>query len=255
MNKLSFLQSYYTKLCKPSNFSTSHHGYLRIFPKPLPIGPVTTVSYKNTIIILLMMLSTFLALNYFQRVEDNQLKRPISTFPMQLGDWAGTTLRFDQQVYDVLGVDDSLLRRYTNHGGQSVQLYMGYYKSQREGRIIHSPKNCMPGAGWNIIHNSVQHIQIPGGNPSRVTVVKLILEKGTEKQVAMYWFQARGRYVASEYLDKIYLILDALILHRTDEAFVRLLGPVQDGDPETTTGFLKEFIQRLVPVLEDYVPS
>ena len=77
-------------------------------------------------------------------------------------------------IYDKLGVDDSFLANYHTPDGRYVQLYVGYYQSQREGDLIHSPKNCMPGAGWNITDTSLEELVIPNANPVKIKVIKIV---------------------------------------------------------------------------------
>ena len=178
--------------------------------------------------------------------------RTLSQFPTTIGQWHGQVSRFDQRIYDILGVDDSFLCDYTRPNGKKVNLYIGYYSSQKEGELIHSPKNCMPGAGWNIIRTSLVQIDFPRIGPKKV--IKLVLKKGTERQVMLYWFQSRGRIISSEYWQKIYLVYDSIFKQRTDGSFVRLMAPVEKGEKETTR-YLVGFAQELYPVLDSYIPG
>jgi EpsI family protein len=202
-----------------------------------------------------LMLASIGFLSYFSRSETVPPRKPLSGFPKKIDNWAGQEGFFDKQVYDVLGVDDSMLISYLGPEGKSVQLYVGYYQSQREGDLIHSPKNCMPGSGWDITDTSLSELTLPGKDPQKIKVIKLILEKGTSKQVVLYWFQSRGRFIASEYLQKIYMVWDAITKNRTDEAFVRLIAPVGPNGEDYVTSYLKTFAERLIPILNEYLPG
>jgi EpsI family protein len=214
-----------------------------------------SMSFKRTIIASGLMLLTMLSVAYFKRVEDVPLKKPFAQFPMQIGEWVGAEEHFDDKVYEVLGVDDSILGNYRTADGRRVQLYVGFYQSQREGDLIHSPRNCMPGAGWNIVESAIEELDDPGNAPSKVGVNKLILQKGSEKQMVLYWYQSQGRFVASEYMQKVYLVTDSITRHRTDGSFVRLIAPVRDGDEESALKTIKGFAHSLVPVLHEFIPS
>lgn len=211
-------------------------------------------SLKRTSIPCLVMLSTVILLGHFRHIENRHLKKPLTDFPKQISEWAGREEHFAKEVYNFLGVDDSFLCNYRDMCGNTIQLYIGFYRSQMEGRIIHSPKNCMPGAGWNVIHSSLETIRISGGDGDDNHVIKLLLEKGSEKQVVLYWFQSRGRIVVSEYLEKVFLVIDAFKLRRTDGSFVRLISPVSNGNEHITTDYMKSFAQSIIPVLEDFLP-
>ena len=199
-----------------------------------------------------LMLLAFCYLTFLHKSEAVLLKKELSTFPKKIGAWTGSVAFFDPQVYEVLGVDDSVLLNYDSPDGKFVQLYVGYYHSQREGDLIHSPKNCLPGAGWLITQTSTEKLSLPGRD---IDVIKLILEKGQEKQMVLYWFQSRGRFISSEYLQKIYMVWDSLTKNRTDEAFVRLVAPVGARGEKFSTDYLKEFSKQIIPVLEEYLPS
>jgi EpsI family protein len=201
------------------------------------------------------MLTSIGFLSYFSRSEAVPPRKPLSSFPKNIDNWTGQEGFFDKQVYDVLGVDDSALISYQGPEGKSVQLYVGYYQSQREGDLIHSPKNCMPGSGWDITQTSLEELSLQGTNPQKIKVVKLILKMGASQQVVLYWFQSRGRFISSEYWQKIYMVWDAITKNRTDEAFVRLIAPVDPYGEDDTTHYLKAFAEKLIPILNEYLPG
>ena len=194
-------------------------------------------------------------LSYFSHVENIQPNKPLSAFPKQIGEWIGKEKHFDETISDILGFDDSFLCDYRTSDGRQTQLYIGFYQSQREGELIHSPKHCMPGAGWDIIQTSIEELIIRSTNPGKIKVIKLIVEKGNQKQVVLYWFQSRGRFITSEYMQKIYLVIDSITKNRTDGSFVRLIGPVVDGDEEKASEYMKNFAKLLLPILQEYIPS
>ncbi|CAN2042485.1 EpsI family protein [Candidatus Magnetomoraceae bacterium gMMP-15] len=211
------------------------------------------MSLKRTLVASCIMLLTMVVLNYLSHAERIQPNKPFSTFPSQIGKWHGTVEHFDEQIYDKLGVDDSYLAEYKALDGRQVNLYIGFYQSQREGDLIHSPKNCMPGGGWNIIETGLEELNLPDYN--RMKLIKLILQKGPHKQIVFYWFQSRGRIIASEYMQKIYLVIDSIIKQRTDGSFVRLIAPVINNDAAAALSSLKEFTKILMPLLYEYIPS
>ena len=214
-----------------------------------------TMSFKRTLIASAMMILTMVFLHYMSHGIDIRPNRPLSSFPTKIGDWVGKQDRFSDEVYEILGVDDSFLASYNSSDGRQVQLYVGFYQSQREGDLIHSPKHCLPGAGWNIVHTSAEQLMITALEPRKIRMIKLILEKGGQKQVVLYWFQSRGRFIASEYMQKVYLVIDSITRQRTDGSFVRLIAPAADGDEENATESIKDFTRLLVPILQEYIPS
>ena len=213
------------------------------------------MSFKNAIIASVVMIATSFSLGFLSRVEDVAIKKPLAEFPMKVGDWMGKQGRFDEKIYDILGVDDSVLADYRNTGGEAVNLYVGFYQSQREGDIIHSPKNCMPGAGWKITRTAIDEVAGPGPEIGKIKTIKLTLKKGEMTSIVLYWFQSRGRFISSEYQQKIYLVLDSMFRRRTEGAFVRLIAPVANGDETKALDTLKAFAALVIPKLGEHLPS
>ncbi|MEW6378729.1 MAG: exosortase C-terminal domain/associated protein EpsI [bacterium] len=218
------------------------------------MSPVKQISPFRIVIAAAIMLVTMGCLKYLSRDENIPSRKPFSTFPRQIGEWTGKEEHFDQKIYQKLGVDDSILCNYRTPDGSPVELYIGFYQRQRKGDIIHSPKNCMPGAGWNFARTGKTTIISPDLQGQNITVNNVLLERGNDRQVMFYWYQGRGRFMTSEYMQKIYLVTDSITRHRTDEAMVRLLAPVAVSEEETVN-YLKEFTQQLIPVLQAYIPS
>ena len=114
--------------------------------------------------------------------------------------------------------------------GGWVNFYVGYYRAVGVEGSYHSPKNCIPGGGWGI--NTVKEVQLDEGieGKDKAVVSEMLIRNGDEYQVVLYWFQNRGRIIASEYWEKIYLVLDALFKGRRDGSFVRIMSYAENGD-------------------------
>jgi len=213
------------------------------------------MSLKHTLIASSLMISTAVFFNYINHSEDVHPNKPLSTFPKYIGEWRGIEQRFDDRIYDVLGVDDSYLATYRNSNGEQVQLYIGFYQNQREGDLIHSPKNCMPGAGWKIVGSSIEELDVSDTDYNKIKTIRFKLKNGIHEQAVLYWFQSRGRIISSEYLQKIYLVIDSITRKRTDGSFVRLIAPIQNGGEERTVEYIKEFGKLIFPILTEYIPA
>jgi EpsI family protein len=130
-------------------------------------------------------------------------------------------------------------------------LYVGYYDRQSRGRTIHSPKNCLPGAGWEPLANSVAHIAMPGG---AVPINRYLLQKGNDRALVLYWYQGRGRVAANEYRVKWELIRDAALRGRTDEALVRIVVPLRASEAEAEV-VAESMARELISLVGQVVPS
>lgn len=161
--------------------------------------------------------------------EITPLREPLAGIPRAIGSWNGQDApAFTDAVLEQLGVDEYVNRIYVQ-AGLPLSLYVGYYESQRAGDTIHSPQNCLPGAGWLPVTSSTLTLQV-AGRQEPVTVNRLLIQKGTERQVVLYWYQSHGRVVASDYWSKAYLIYDAMRLRRSDAAMVRVISPVMPSE-------------------------
>lgn len=217
----------------------------------------SAMSLKRSILASAIMLFTLVCLILIRQSGEVQPMRSLSTFPLRIGDWVGEEKYFDQYIYDKLGVDDSILRDYRTRDGSVIELYIGYYQSQSQSDIIHSPKHCMPGNGWKIIETDkvFVHIDDIDAAQKNIRLNHMWLCKGRRKMNMIYWFQGRGRYITSEYMQKIYLVLDSITRRRTDEAFIRIISMTTAGKETKSSKNLIDFAMLLMPILKEYIPS
>ncbi|HAF23691.1 MAG TPA: EpsI family protein [Blastocatellia bacterium] len=183
-------------------------------------------------------------------VERQELKN----FPIQVGAWKqeGVDQRFDAQTMSVLRASDYLLRDYRLGNGQMANLYIGYYATQRDGASYHSPLNCLPGAGWSMVDPAMITIRLPNGKSFLAN--KYVVENGNIRELMIYWYQGRGRMIASEYWGKIYTVLDSVRLRRSDAAMVRVMVPITASDTAAIES-AREFAAVTSEVLPEFVPN
>ena len=152
--------------------------------------------------------------------------------PVIIAGWMGSDQQIDRETLDVLGAGDVLSRVYTQNGQSApIGLFIGYFPTQRTGQTIHSPKNCLPGAGWVFESSTSVDLIDVNGKPHRVG--EYIIANGAAKQFVIYWYQAHGRSVANEYMAKIYMVADAIRMNRTDGALVRVITPISSSEDTT----------------------
>jgi EpsI family protein len=193
------------------------------------------------------------------RTEVIPARESFGLFPMQIGEWHGRALPdFDAEILAVLGVDEYVNRAYTR-GPQYVSLYVGYYGSQRQGDTMHSPLNCLPGAGWLPVRQEHSTLQVRDeGRIRSIEVNDFVIQKGLDRQVVLYWYQGHGRVVASEYWGKVYTVVDSLRLNRTDGSLVRVVAPVLGNEPgaeDRARGEAMQFVRDMFPQLSRFLPA
>jgi EpsI family protein len=179
----------------------------------------------------------------------------LASFPREFAGW--TTYRdipMSKDTLAVLGPGDFLLRDYVNDAGTAgLNLFVAYFPSQRAGDTIHSPKNCLPGAGWAPIRSDRIIFSLRGRAPFPVN--RYVVAQGDQKQLVLYWYFAHDRAVASEYAAKLYLVTDSIRMRRSDGSLIRLVAPISgDRDLESTQNLLISFAGQVMSSIDAYVP-
>jgi len=183
------------------------------------------------------------------------VSEPLSQVPRTIARWSGNDVEIASETRDVLGAGNFLSRVYTQGGEvQPIGLFIGYFPTQRTGVTIHSPKNCLPGSGWAF--ESSRYVNLNDADGKTHQVGEYIIANGEDRQFVIYWYQAHGRSVANEYMAKVYLVTDAIRLHRTDGALVRVITPIGSGEGTLAAKTRAErFTAQLIPILSRFIPN
>jgi exosortase D (VPLPA-CTERM-specific) len=221
-----------------------------------PVGRLTTrlVSPNPIASCLVLLCGGALAMFFLSgRSETIQARTRFAEFPDQLGQWQGHPSSLDVATEQALGFDDYILSDYSRTDGSMVNLYVAYYASQRKGESPHSPIVCIPGGGWAI--TSLQKFNYVNLG-QELPLNRVVIEKGVTKQLVYYWFDERGRKVASEYWAKFLLFADAIVKNRTDGALVRLTTEIAPDERESDADRrLQGFMQAMLPRLTQFLPA
>ncbi len=184
------------------------------------------------------------------------VRQSLIEFPLQLGVWEGVASPLERQYLDALQLDDYVLADYTAVGQRPVNVYVAYYQSPKKGRSSHSPKQCIPGGGWDITSFEPVQMDRVSSLKSGQEVNRAVIQKGGQKQIVYYWFKQRDRWITSEYVVKLFLFWDSLTRHRSDGALVRLVSGVYAGETEAIVDERLQAMASLVtPLLDRYVPD
>jgi len=182
------------------------------------------------------------------------LRSPLgTTVPAEILGYVGHDVRIPDDEVQLAGVSAYLLRDYAaaDSGSPAFSVYIGYYESQVEGRTIHSPKNCLPGSGWEELAAAETEAAGPDGP---VTVNRYVLQRESTQALVLYWYQGRGRVEANEYRVKWHLLRDAALRHRSDEALVRIVVPIQ-GNEAAALRLAQDVAAALLPTVQRALPG
>jgi EpsI family protein len=190
---------------------------------------------------------------------------PLSKLSMSIGGWEGREIPLDGYVLDVLGKGVFLNRTYIpvrqgqQHNSREndngpIGLFIGYFPTQRTGQAIHSPQNCLPGAGWNFESKGVTDLVDSAG--TRYRVGTYLISNGKDRDQVLYWYRSHGRSIASDYAAKWYTLTDSILHNRTDAALIRVITPLQQGEsPQDAKQRAVSFAEQMNPMLSAYIPD
>lgn len=202
-------------------------------------------------ILLLVQITAFYAM---PREEHVPAAPEIKELPAQLGSWRMTAeTEIETEVQEVLKADRTLNRSYA--GPEALaNLFVAFFRTQRAGVSPHSPKVCLPGAGWVPTESTVLHLDIAGSRKP-IEVNRYVVSRGSQKSLVLYWYQSHNRTVALEHWAKLYTMVDSIRYRRSDVALVRVVIGVDDGGEEVAERRAVDFVRAFFQPLTQRLPA
>lgn len=214
-------------------------------------------------VVALLMFSTALELHVRGDVDRTPPSQPLSQLPATIGNRTAVDIPIDEETLQILGKGDFLNRVYVAARNPEISnpqdraeigLYIAYFPTQRSGQSIHSPQNCLPGAGWTFEQSGVT--SFTDANGKEYQVGEYLITNGSLTEEALYWYQLHGESIASDYKAKLYTLADSIRYNRTDEALVRIMTTVASSeDRSAARERVIEFAKQISPLLPTYVPN
>jgi EpsI family protein len=215
---------------------------------------MTQLLRNNYVRLLTVLLVAQAALFYSASHGDaTPLAAPLSAFPRTLERFQlAQEGVVEPETLAVLKADDTLTRWYTGPGG-GVNLFIAYFQTQRTGQSPHSPKNCLPGSGWQTTDggSGAINVRVPG---ETIHINHYLVSKGDNESLVLYWYQSHGRVIADEFAAKFYLIADSIQTHRSDTALVRVVAPVTPGQEDKAEALAADFVKAVYPTVKTFLP-
>jgi len=178
-----------------------------------------------------------------------KLRQSFASFPLELGPWRGQHMPMDPEMVKATKCDAYLNVQFSQPGAPPISLWIAYYESQKKaGGFVHSPKLCLTGGGWTELTTGLEQFD------NDHSVNSMVLQQMGTRIIFYYWYMQRGRWVTSEYQNKLLMGYDGLMNRRTDGALIRLSTPV-NRDLEAARERLQSFARLLVPILQKFLPN
>ena len=251
---LLFLVGTILNLFKSSKSASVQSPKSKVQSLEIP-NPKSKIQNPAFTVIIVFLICGGVIVNFFEyRGEVPVARQKLSEFPVQIGDWKkfGADTKFGAEVESILRADDYVMRDYGLPNGQSINLYIGYYGSQKSGATYHSPLNCLPGAGWQMSAPALTEIKMADGKTFIAN--RYIVQNDKYRALMIYWYQGRGRSVANEYVDKALTIYDSILLRRSDGAMIRVMTTATDDEIEVRN-LTENFAAQVSSQLSAFVPN
>jgi EpsI family protein len=191
------------------------------------------------------------------KIDERNIGIPgLHALPWQLGPWqSAADQSLDPATAAYLRPDEYILRDYVDQrDGDSINLFVAYFKSLQNSYGPHSPRICLPGSGWLVSSSKIVNVAVPG-RPGGIPVNQYTMEKSNEHILVLYWYQNDRNAWAEEYQGKLRLLPDLIRYRRSDVSLVRLVASIRGSAPDNELTGCTQFTERLFPVLAQHFAS
>jgi EpsI family protein len=180
----------------------------------------------------------------------------LHSLPEQIGTWkASGDQHMDPATAAYLRPDEYILRDYVGEqNGKPINLFIAYFKSLQNTYGPHSPRICLPGAGWLVSSSRIVNIPV-GGRADGIPVNVYTMEKSNDRLLVLYWYQNDRDVWAQEYHAKLRLLPDLFRYRRSDVSLVRLITQASSSGAASEQAECLQFTQRLFPLLSERFAS
>ncbi|TVQ98211.1 MAG: EpsI family protein [Desulfovibrionales bacterium] len=180
------------------------------------------------------------------------VNKPFVQFPERHLEWRLVNeFAFSERVMEILKPTDILNRTYIGDDLRPVDLHIGFYDGGKGTGVIHSPRHCLPGGGWQEVFSNRIILDLDG---TQLNVVEAVYEFGPSRELFLYWFQSRDKTINSEFGLKLAEITSSMFHGRRDTAFIRI-STRYEGDLEQARERARAFAMDFSPVIREFLPS
>jgi exosortase D (VPLPA-CTERM-specific) len=189
----------------------------------------------------------------------NLVRENFAAFPRQIEGWSVQPAQLEPDILNALKATDTYNGDFIEgHGIPSINLFVAYYDSLSKGAAIHSPRVCLPGAGWEFAAFEQRDFRELESDVAG-SYNYVLIQKGEQKILMYYWYQQRNRRTADEFTMKYYLLVDSFFKSRKDGALVRLFTPIDPAAGEKALSEadarLRAFARAVFSRMPSYLPQ
>jgi EpsI family protein len=170
--------------------------------------------------------------------------------PEPLGSWGAQQGSLWGWRPNVVGADGELYGFYISDKGTPVGLYLGVYRSQRQGAELLSSQNQMvlqKHPVWRDNEQTVRQIRLRG---DEVGVNQSRLASRDEQRLLVWsWFRIGDHHTANPYLGKVLEAVYRLFGQRRDGSLIAIAAPYED-EMAPAAQALQTFANQMLPSID-----
>jgi EpsI family protein len=163
------------------------------------------------------------------------------------GEWEERHGHVGSQLFRIQGADREIFREHHGATGQEINLYIGYFQSQRQDKklVSYSSKE---------LHENAIEVIVPISSQLSLYANKTILKKRGADYLVLFWYDINGRIVSNQFWAQFLIIYDALIHGHSNGAIIMLFGPPEQSSRlEKTFEYEQTLIRSLIPIIQKHL--
>ncbi len=172
--------------------------------------------------------------------------------PIFINGWSGEDIKVDDRTLEILETDDVLMRDYKKEGNPFIQLCIIYASNNR--KVSHPPEVCYKGSGWSLEEKILVVFSIKSDEFPELRANKLILEKGDQKQLVLYWYKCNSDYATNYYKQQINVVKSEIITGKSTSGLIRISTPIVNNDEGVAMMRVQRFSLNMLPLITKYLP-
>ncbi len=185
--------------------------------------------------------------------ERPPLRAPLSSVPMELGDWVGRDISVDPRVLKESQADEYINRIYESRKDPGRRLWLWINYSRMGLNLRHSPKICLPSGGWTEIESESRMIPIRYGDDRSIRIMRLGYSQGELVQSIGFWYYIFGEGGLEHYVRN--LPITSRSSHgRTTRGSGMTVEVFCPGETDPDGAALEDFARPLIEALEPIMP-
>ncbi|MHB9103118.1 MAG: exosortase C-terminal domain/associated protein EpsI [Sulfuricella sp.] len=183
--------------------------------------------------------------------------RPVKTrgllieLPDSMNGWVKQNAPLSDWQPHYIGPDAHTLQTYQKNG-MAVSLYLGYYRTQRQGAELITSQNYMitqKHPVWSNVGEAPRVISLRGRSE---TIQQTLLRSPDKRLLVWSWNSLAGTYTVNTYLAKL-LLAKARMLGQQDDGSAIIIDSPYEDTPESAALALKAFIQDMLPAIQESI--